>query len=329
MESPFDLITGYKSIWHKASSYILFNEFIRPSANASFETFSPYKYYYEPLSHKQTTEIFGWKCSTELRLHTAFASLDPNDPKMLLRWCNNFGIPYTSYYHPTLYPHIAKNFPSEFNKELADNQGWDLREDCCIKSFSEEIQIFKSMLDIKSAILKRDFEYLAENKKKNYCGENTMLQTLYQPPPSPVLEQYLFEYERSHRGEIPVHGETKEIGSLIANGIYNIECIINRGLEGIKITETYLDQDKNKLYYRCQPKEQFQFTSLLSAIYSMVHLDTIKGKSMKICSNEYCGNYFIARIKAAKYCSKECQERAKSRRSSEKSKQHESQQFSW
>lgn len=314
LTKPYDFKNGFDILWFKATGYKMDEWSISPMEKSTNVSYNPFAYYEEELPSTIIKSIFGNDCNNTFKMHTAFASLDAENKNMLYKWVRAFGVPYSSYYQSEISLPKGKNFPEVFSAMEAQRLGWYLVDKIEIRDIIKEVLVFQAMLRLHTAVKNRDINILVENKMQNYLGENILQQVDLSNVSSVAGEEFREQSWRLLPHDDSVIDIDKGMESLVGNALYNIEDAMKRGLVGIKPSLTFIREKDGRNYFREELKMQWQFSSLLSALYLMVYLDWTKGLSMQHCANPKCGDFFIPVKVTTKFCSLRCQQATKQQR---------------
>lgn len=314
----FDFKGKYKQYWYKATDYKLdAGMLISPIDETKIDFYNPFNYYQNSIPEDTVSSIFPDKKSSKLNLHTAFASLNYHDNEMLLRWVCAFGVPFTMYVKTVNKMPRHSNFPISLPISVMEKEKLELREHWIFTDhFAREVERFQLMMQLKSALEANDIKALEENYNLNMSGESKLMDhnTHMIDEYSKILSDYINTTE-INQGYRKVHKVKDDYtNKLIGQALYNLEIIMNPALIGVKPALSFYKEQSNKSFYMQQPTWQWEFNSLLSAIYLMVFLDWVQGRSMLCCENPKCTTYFIPSKISSKYCSPSCQSSAKQKR---------------
>lgn len=305
--------------------------------------------YYDPFSKMETgvlKEILGKDyVEVDFDVHTLFLNLNAKDPEQIYRFVQNYGLLYNPLFideelqKDLIHQYSLKqlryrigifsNFYSEEDLFLISsivNRGIYLKE------FQQEIARLRMVVELYRVIKEHDISILTENTRfmlfYEYNLSHPTLQPfkdlLQHPKLKKKLASILSQIETLHINKKNFSRQQFELLNKDIDEFFS--SIIDLKLEEtvIEMCIVYLEAIMETGLKGVSPKISFDingsidhtwtFSSLLAAIYFMVHQDFVAGKRYRHCKNPNCHHIFIAKAKNNNYCSPQCQTRAKTAR---------------
>jgi hypothetical protein len=305
--------------WAKRKKYILDGrKIVAEKNNHELKHYYPFKFHKTSVSKVALNKIFSESRNNvdEMPLHLSFANLDPNNDDEILAWINEFGLPFWSFNsHPDERKAIYDKEDS--GKLTRRNKNAEL-----LNSFYIETTLHKKVSaplnnahipikEIDSLVGSSNNIYIGEVREEihrlklmiqiqNALVKNSVEEISYEF--IPLLNQWrilLVDFDES------IMVSDKEQDEILLMSAKNyLEVVFNMILEDVR----------PKLKIGEQPIWQWNFTSLLSAMYLMLFLDFTGSNLPRQCLNKSCNNFFKPARDSNVYCRQECQENAKVQR---------------
>jgi DNA-binding Lrp family transcriptional regulator len=305
--------------------------------------------YYDPFSKTETgvlKEILGKDyVEVDFDVHTLFLNLNAKDPEQIYRFVQNYGLLYNPVY---IEENLQKELTHQFNlKQLRYRIGIfsnfysqdealfllaSTKRGNYLKEFLDEIARLRIVVELYQAIKEQDISNLSENARFMLFYEHNLGHWTLQPVKDLLQHPKLKKKLTSILSQIEkLHTNKKDFSRQQFESLLNDIDEIFSAIIDLKLEETfiemcivYLEAIMETGLKGVSPKISFDingsidhtwtFSSLLAAIYFMVHQDFVAGKRYKHCKNPNCHHIFIAKAKNNNYCSPQCQTRAKTAR---------------
>lgn len=305
--------------------------------------------YYDPFSKMETgvlKEILGKDyVEVDFDVHTLFLNLNAKDPEQIYRFVQNYGLLYNPLFmdeelqKDLIHQYSLKQlryrigiFPNFYSEEELFLISSIVNRGIYLKEFQQEIARLRMVVELYRVIKEHDISILTENTRfmlfYEYNLSHPTLQPfkdlLQHPKLKKKLAYILSQIETLHTNKKDFSRQQFE--SLLNDIDEIFSAIIDLKLEEtvIEMCIVYLEAIMETGLKGVSPKISFDingsidhtwtFSSLLAAIYFIVHQDFVAGKRYKHCKNPNCHHIFIAKAKNNNYCSPQCQTRAKTAR---------------
>ena len=289
------------------------------------EGYCPFDYYWKPLQQPLIDRIFkkGTQPEGEKNyLHTSFINLDTDEE--IISWINVFGPPFLpfdsekiikyeknllidyrlatkigvigagEYYEDRMIVSAAKG---DIDLNHIKEEIWRLRNIVQIQNALEDNELLSLPWGTIRSLLNWAYTYVLSNSSaynKRFSEMLTGREIIS------VLEPWV-KLDSESAKAFSFYTELKFLPILYEMAIYFLDTTFNG------VLNTVNPKRKNGRPY-------WGFSSLLSAIYMMFHLDSEKLLFPVQCQHVRCGNYFKPSSEKNDYCKEQCQKNAKSYR---------------
>lgn len=295
------------------------------------EGYRPLDYYWNPVPQALIEQIFRKGTQPEgdkNYLHTSFINLDTDDE--IISWINVFGLPFLPDEPEKIIDH-DENLLIDFRLALkvgvfgvrAYEQDRMIasaaKGDINLNDIKEEIWRLRIIVQIQKALDNDKLTSLPWRTVKHLLewGYRAILlnpsaynkrfsELLLGRDIVSILRPWIMLKSESEKA-LSFYSDLTLLAILYELAIYYLDSTFS------EVLKTVNPKRKNGLPY-------WGFTSLLSAIYLMFHLDSEKLMFPVQCKHVRCGNYFKPTREINNYCKEQCQKNAKSYRFKNKRK---------
>jgi len=282
--------------------------------------YRPFDYYYSNIESDIVQDITGTG-RTFFKLHTLFSSLNPNSNDQILKWCKHFGLPtylidtdslFSEWYHG---PYQAIGLLFHLKHQIQEFKIAARISELLATPTTKNIDAISITSDITCA--------LAHNwgQETSYEDDIAVCHQCYAcHEPAPKCPYCGFIYPSPQTLIMVKIGtdllDCNELETWIQEDWRNafkdiLETIFDTHLKGIHPYSSFDNQEMTI---------QWDFDTLLSALYFMLATDIAANRPPAICNNKLCGNIFTPTRDDHVYCDDICKNRAKQQRHRAKNK---------